>query len=496
MKKLTVKNIHLTVLILGTAFILGGAFNDPLWFDETYSVGLVRLPFGEMISAAADDVHPFFYYILLWLVARLPGGIVTLRLFGAILGAGVAWLGFTHLRHDLGEKAGAWYSAIVFLLPCTLKYSLQIRMYSLAALLVTLCAVYALRAYRTGGVKELVIMGAFALLAAYTHHFALAAICFVNLFLMVAVILKKEKRAVISYLVAAVCQLAGFVPGALVLLHQVRMGGAAGIYIEWNRVLFDTLAFPFLGDMRVNASGSFGSYYGALVAVGILFFGGTLWGLLWLRTKGRDNSRAAITSYCLFFAVIAASLIVSLIKRPIYLERYTMVMYTFAVIPAAYVLSEIGFKRKTVGRAVKSAVVAVLLAVCIVRAVPVYSTSYSPTNLDCRRWMDENLREGDKVVFDEIGGFTLSIYHPEYEHYFYNKGLWDVEDAYRAFGNVRVVRELSDFEDYEGRVWVHMRGESYEILTKEYGFKETACAVVDQAYYGYFYTMVLLEKGE
>ena len=492
-KYFSVKRLHLIILLFGTLFLCLGGFNDIIWFDEAYSVALVRLPFFEMLKVGADDVHPMLYYIILWFVSRLPGGIMTMRIFSAFLGSAVAWLGFTHIRRDFGEKVGLWFSLITFILPCTLKYSLQIRMYSLAAVLVTLCAIYAYRFYRDGKRSELILMAVFSLLSAYTHHFALAAICFVNLFLFVAVIISRDKKRIFSFIFAAAAELACFVPGVLLLVHQVKMGGASGIQIKWATVFIDTLAFPFVGDMLNNASGDVFAYYPLLVVYGILFFGAVLLGLIFVMKNKTEHHSVALTSYVLFFSIFVAALIVS-IFRPVYYERYMMNYYTFFVFPAAYLLGNTEFKREKIGTVLKVGVTVLLTAVCITRAVPVYAELYDESNQKCRDWMDERLREGDRVIFEELGGFNLSVYHRETPHYFYNQWCWNIEDAYKAFENLTVVRDLSCFEGESGRIWVHQRGAAYKILTEEYGFKETESAVLDQAYYGYQYTMVLLEK--
>lgn len=59
-------------------------------------------------------------------------------------------IGFTHVRKDFGEKVGLIFSFLVFFFPVNLVYSGEIRMYSLAMLLVTLTAIYAYRIYRDG----------------------------------------------------------------------------------------------------------------------------------------------------------------------------------------------------------------------------------------------------------------------------------------------------------------------------------------------------------
>ena len=65
--------LHLLVLVLGTALMISGCFHGGLWFDESYTVGMMRQSFGDMLRISVADVHPPFYYIALWLFTRVFG---------------------------------------------------------------------------------------------------------------------------------------------------------------------------------------------------------------------------------------------------------------------------------------------------------------------------------------------------------------------------------------------------------------------------------------
>ena len=75
-KENTTKNLRILHLILigaGSVFLLSGIFQNSIWFDEAYSLSLIKAPFSEMCKTAVEDVHPLLYYIYLKLFSFLPG---------------------------------------------------------------------------------------------------------------------------------------------------------------------------------------------------------------------------------------------------------------------------------------------------------------------------------------------------------------------------------------------------------------------------------------
>ena len=114
------KYIHIVVIILGIIFMSLSIFHTNMWFDESYTIGIVRHSFSEIWNITSYDVHPPFYYFCLHI----------LRLFSAITIALTAILGYTHIRKDFGEKVGFWFSFLTLMLPVSAQYAGEIRMYS------------------------------------------------------------------------------------------------------------------------------------------------------------------------------------------------------------------------------------------------------------------------------------------------------------------------------------------------------------------------------
>jgi uncharacterized membrane protein len=103
-----------------------------LWLDETYSALLASMPFKQMLRSILGDVHPPFFYILLWAWIRLVGeSEIALRLFSVLLNTVGTIAFFFVLRKWLGTRAAAFGSFLFAFSPILYVYSLEVRMYML-----------------------------------------------------------------------------------------------------------------------------------------------------------------------------------------------------------------------------------------------------------------------------------------------------------------------------------------------------------------------------
>lgn len=195
LKRITIKQWHIVVIIIGILFISLGAFHKNIWFDESYSVGLARHTFGEIWSIGGHDVHPILYYWMLRIVYLITGGsIIAYKIFSVIPIAILIILGYTHIRKDFGEKTGFIFSFLTVVLPEVAVYAVEIRMYSWAILAVTILSIYAYRLSKEDNTKNWIIFGISSLASIYLHYYGLMAAGLINVILLVYLIIKKEKK--------------------------------------------------------------------------------------------------------------------------------------------------------------------------------------------------------------------------------------------------------------------------------------------------------------
>lgn len=182
---------HAAVLVACVALMLLGAFHANTWYDESYTVALVKKSFADIWRIDAADVHPPLYYLALKLVNLVAGSnVVAYRLFSVLGAAATATLGLTRVRRDLGWREGLAFTLVTALIPHVLYYATQVRMYSWVTFTVALCFLVALRIrelVRTGGrvpAREWATFALASLASAYLHYYGAMAAFLVNVALL------------------------------------------------------------------------------------------------------------------------------------------------------------------------------------------------------------------------------------------------------------------------------------------------------------------------
>lgn len=125
------------LLIPGLALRLALVLNPEwLWYDESFSVLVARLPWARLWAATVNDVHPPLYYVVLklWL-AVWPVSVrveIAARLLSFVLSVAGMWLyGRVLLRLHLPERERLTAMLLVVYAPSLIYHSAEARMYPL-----------------------------------------------------------------------------------------------------------------------------------------------------------------------------------------------------------------------------------------------------------------------------------------------------------------------------------------------------------------------------
>lgn len=190
---------------------------EPLWYDETFSVLVARLPLDRLIAATAGDVHPPLYYLLLkgWL-ALWPSAPVELwaRGLSLVFSLVALWLWWLALwgMDDIPERHKYVAFVVACFMPGLLWFSVEARMYALLSVLV-LAAWVCLLAERP------LLAGVFLGLGALTHNTGLLYA------VAIAAIYIAYRRAQIAF-----------------WMMTAAAGVALLVYTPWAAVIFGQLA--------------------------------------------------------------------------------------------------------------------------------------------------------------------------------------------------------------------------------------------------------------
>ncbi len=130
--------------LLWTVFAAAASFTltlwiglkQSVWFDEAYSISLIKQSYSDLISLTSVDAHPPLYYMVLKLWSEAFGmGEAVLRSFSAICGAMAVGVGLALTRRLFGLKAMVLATPLLVLSPYLLRYGFEIRMYAMASLI-------------------------------------------------------------------------------------------------------------------------------------------------------------------------------------------------------------------------------------------------------------------------------------------------------------------------------------------------------------------------
>lgn len=118
-------------------------FDNNFWGDEAYSIRLAKMSAGEMIQTTAGDVHPPLYYLLLIGAHRLSGGQSWAYHMASILPYGILMVFImTVIWKRFGKTTALFMVTFASIMNTAVTYNVEVRMYSLAALLMLLSLIH------------------------------------------------------------------------------------------------------------------------------------------------------------------------------------------------------------------------------------------------------------------------------------------------------------------------------------------------------------------
>ena len=429
LKRIDKKNkyIHIGIIVLGIIFISLSAFHENIWFDESYSVSIAKHSFSEIWNITGHDVHPPLYYWILhiiWMIFENQN--IAFRLFSVLSIAILGVLGYTHIRKDFGEKVGILFSFLVYFLPVICIYSQEIRMYSLAYLLVTIMSIYAYRFYKSikdkkaiqEQNKNLIIFAIFSILSCYTHYYALATAGLMNFIIFIFLIknvLKTRKQKDLSkedkkemakplkkIIIIAIIQVILYIPWLLFLIEQMtRVGGGFWIQLNLNTLIeVPSFQFRVQTDSTINVTAIISLIVSILLYIYIGY-------RIYKAKKNKEEVLPAIIAIIIYITVIVAVLIISLIGSPILVGRYLLTLTGLYIFVFAF------FMAKEEKKWVTKMICVVILILSFIGNYTAIKNNYDITNQEVMQFMEENIQKDDIIIYNEIGvrrsiGFIFS----------------------------------------------------------------------------------------
>lgn len=284
-----------------------------IWFDETFTLGLIQHSYKELIYLTGRDVHPPLYYVLLkgftesvrFILPHVPT-IYLARLFSGIPYAVLVIFLFS-MRKTIEDKLISDIMLLALCMPNFMDYGIEVRMYSLALVLILFAYMIGYRIYYgyAQGWKQWIILAIVSLLSIYTHYYC--GICVIAIY---AFLFFKKLRT--GELIRCL------ISGSILVIG----------YLPWLSVLFTTLAS--VSERTWPEAVSFKTifesvwflvgYYGTIIIV----FPVVLWGITAFRKSKKDNVYV-LMGVLLPFLLMGIGEMVSALYTPVWQKRYMII---------------------------------------------------------------------------------------------------------------------------------------------------------------------------
>lgn len=492
--------LHIGIIIVGILFLAIPIFHSNLWFDESYSVGIANHSFKEIWEIGSHDVHPILYYWILHIINLIFGNcIVAYRIFSWLCACGIGILGFTHIRKDFGKKVGILFSFFSLFLPVVAVYAGEIRMYTLAMLVVSLMCIYAYRIYKKEGqkqVKNWILFVVFSLASAYTHYYGLMVAGIVNLILFTHYVRKvwKTKEFIYemkAFIVSAAIQIILYLPWLIAFVMQMsQVSNGFWISFTFPDTLIEFFTFQFAGGMEYSKR-----IYAILFSSILVIY------LIYLAIKNKKNKENIEKEETLliklslgtYFAVILGAGLASLILGTLIIyARYMLCVTGVFIFFLAFYLAKRGNKY----------IVAGICLLCVIMGIGIEARlckdNYDRSNQEPFHYLKENIQEGDALIcVNELNAFIIVTNFPDNTFYFWDESDWNVEEAYKAFGKrMKGIESLEEIKEVTGRIWVldSRNNHLLEKIEEQYEIQVIERKEYNTKYHGCEYTYTLIEK--
>ena len=375
----------LTAAIVAAYAVL--ALDRTIWGDEAYTFALIRHSFPEIWKITAADVHPPLYYFLMKLLGAPFGyNLYVCRFLSALPMALTATLGGWQMEKCFGKRTAVFFMVLYPLFPFTMDYAAEMRMYGLGQLFVTLCALFAYRAYAEGQKKHWVLFLIFGTCAAYTHYFALVSAGVIYGLLLLAVLIGKRKLWK-PWCLASLATIVLFLPWLGSFVSQLAYKVSNEYWIE--PITLSTVVNYGITLFSARGMTAFTLFFALAYAAAFVI----------LLLSGKKRALVGLAALAVPVGTLAVGLAASIAVRPVFVIRYLLPSVPLLVFFFAYSLA--GLKSE--------ALVSSLMTVCLMGGISnglvAAKAAVFPAENRLTRSVVSSLPEYDACVV--LGGNTL-----------------------------------------------------------------------------------------
>lgn len=187
--------INLVLIVYTFSLLLyNNLLHQTFWYDEAYTIALVKYSYTEILEITSSDVHPPLYYFMLKSFCSIFGdSLVAMRIFSnlGVIASMLLVLFFT--SKPLTKVVSTVFILFIAIMPVNQYMGVEIRMYSWAMFFVLASAIYGYKAYDGQRLSAHITLTIFSVCAAYTHYYALLSVGIIYLLLILFITRKSQK---------------------------------------------------------------------------------------------------------------------------------------------------------------------------------------------------------------------------------------------------------------------------------------------------------------
>ncbi len=388
------------ILVLFSAIALGNMTRWSIWFDEAFSIYIIRFNFGEIARFTGLDVHPPLYYWVLKAWTMLWGSTTPLTVRSlSLVWALIALVGvYILVRRVFNSRSYALIATLgAALTPLLIRYTDEARMYTMAFAIVVWASYTLLRAMAAKTWKWWIIYGVLVMVGMLTHY--LIALVWITHWIWRWYVTRRDgwkaffSRQWIGSHVLAVGLFAWWLPTMIQQFRTVQ----GGFWIPPITLVtpFDYLSNSFLYRMTYETEGWWA--VAATLVVGIVITG------IVTIVRRTDKTHRAGMLLLLALATLPPVLLMLLSMPPFkstFVDRYTLYSASLLIGMAAVGLM-MGVKTRPRRR--QASIAIIILVVGLISGI---ANVYQLGNLNKNRGSNVSIRTAETIKLIDMEGIV------------------------------------------------------------------------------------------
>lgn len=438
-------------------------FNNSIWLDEAFSLSMIDQSFIDIIKNTVIDVHPPLYYIILKSIVdilklfEISNTIWVAKLVSMIPIGILMIVSYIEIAKLFGKKAVFLFNILILGMPQILQYSVEIRMYSLGLLFVTLFYISYIKWDKDNRNKELYKMIIFAVLSFYTHYFAGVSVACIYFFIIIESIIKKDytKLKKVSLSIAIILLL--YLPWIIVFIKQL-LTVKENYWIEpiTLNTVKEFIRFPY----TVNNSKIL-SY----IILGLI--------LISLVPVKNSNNKNAIYGFLVPVGTTVVGIVVSEIIRPIFISRYMLCSLGCLWLAVAVKLGST-FKKKYIFYII--VILALVITICSNYKIIENEEKYKKAESNLDNYMSNIITDDISIVFDSNQlQRIIAYYYPNIETYVYKQEITELTKQVYKQTNMYILEDAKSLNSISKNLYIFTMKEDILQQIKENNYYYEKC---------------------